>query len=1084
MFKSWKKITFNLNNVIFFKKINMLNGFMKNCVKQKTNITIIFVILFYILNEHYLFLICSILKSKFNEITVILETILGINNLIMLKITNIYILLQILYNNIVFLLFYINFIKNLIIYITYKFIKLKIIDLHYYILILLNSKYLAVIYFKDLIIELIRKYYWCAGLNDFDLNLIKKNSILEYKQNQYLFSIISQPNNVFLNNDVIYSNINNNAYYSYSNHFPVYKSILLISITSWQYWWWMSFIFIITLFNKIFVKLIFSDNTKINPKVQTSMKSNGRWGDLVASVFPIFWCTNILINSNFILKLTENHSESGIFTLRVRGKQWYWVYKTSVHLKSDLTSLPILIGRDNPIKTNSVNIDMKDLNSVFYKKKFLKKIRTYAKPQKWNEKRFSIWFLNTISNSKNKNYNKFNSNLTNLKPLLKVYFNIVKNIPQRNKYLNLFLEKKCNLDSYMYAKKTIECSKNNLNDFSNTYNNLIKFNYTLLNYNKQMDINTVSNNTRFYNNLKILNHQIEHINKYNFKQSNIIYLNKTFNLVSFKKINNYINFINKNKIQTLIKLNIFKNKQKKIILNFYFFLIKNIDAYLTNKNLNKIVFDIVPSNFFNLLNNFNVLSQNNYNVTKKTYLNLNRLDKLLNFSKNNLTDVKLLEYNKYHYEMLLQKFELVKTMTFDNETKIDKLFYLKLLDEDWYKPYYRHFFTIQQQPVFIWNFKNNIKTFLINKENYNIENINQYNNDIYKNQKILKFIKFKVLLITLNRKLNNFKKIIFFEKVPSYIFEKLNKNIIHYYFVKYKKVDQYINPLFFNNNNYRDYKTDIKLHKYNFFNNLSRWANNLKLIDSLTIYSNITIISNIKENIMNVNKKINLQIPGTNIKNVKKYIDKYLKYNFDCKNILFTPRISSGTLKWLYNNENLTYNYNNFSNFNLHFKKGNEQVVNLKNTIYNHTDRFDLFILNSFKLKELKRLKITKTNKKLKILPLNEFFKKKILSKNRLISCHNALLVPIKTNITVVTNSFDVVHSWFIPGLGIKFDCVPGRSTHYTFRVEKPGVYFGHCAEICGRFHHHMPIKIIAVPMNQFFYYFSMYYPDNKTQNK
>ena len=102
--------------------------------------------------------------------------------------------------------------------------------------------------------------------------------------------------------------------------------------------------------------------------------------------------------------------------------------------------------------------------------------------------------------------------------------------------------------------------------------------------------------------------------------------------------------------------------------------------------------------------------------------------------------------------------------------------------------------------------------------------------------------------------------------------------------------------------------------------------------------------------------------------------------------------------------------------------------------------------------------------------------KKQVFRKLRLISTYNTLLLPININITVITNSFDVVHSWFVPGLGVKFDCVPGRSTHYTLRIDKPGIYFGHCAEVCGRFHHHMPIKVIAVPIPYFLYYYNTYY--------
>lgn len=78
------------------------------------------------------------------------------------------------------------------------------------------------------------------------------------------------------------------------------------------------------------------------------------------------------------------------------------------------------------------------------------------------------------------------------------------------------------------------------------------------------------------------------------------------------------------------------------------------------------------------------------------------------------------------------------------------------------------------------------------------------------------------------------------------------------------------------------------------------------------------------------------------------------------------------------------------------------------------------------------------------------------------------LVLPAHVNITAITNSYDVIHSWFIPGLGLKMDCIPGRATHHTFYIDNVGFYYGQCAEICGRYHHHMPIRICALPFEHF----------------
>ena len=67
----------------------------------------------------------------------------------------------------------------------------------------------------------------------------------------------------------------------------------------------------------------------------------------------------------------------------------------------------------------------------------------------------------------------------------------------------------------------------------------------------------------------------------------------------------------------------------------------------------------------------------------------------------------------------------------------------------------------------------------------------------------------------------------------------------------------------------------------------------------------------------------------------------------------------------------------------------------------------------------------------------------KFINRNRLLSTDKTITLPTKLNIMVITNSYDVVHSWFVPGIGIKFDCVPGRSTHHHIYFDKPGIYYG-----------------------------------------
>jgi cytochrome c oxidase subunit 2 len=68
----------------------------------------------------------------------------------------------------------------------------------------------------------------------------------------------------------------------------------------------------------------------------------------------------------------------------------------------------------------------------------------------------------------------------------------------------------------------------------------------------------------------------------------------------------------------------------------------------------------------------------------------------------------------------------------------------------------------------------------------------------------------------------------------------------------------------------------------------------------------------------------------------------------------------------------------------------------------------------------------------------------------------------------VLTTSGDVIHSWFIPSLGVQRYAIPGRTIETWFRADKPGTYYGECNQICGTNHSRMPIVVHAVPEKEF----------------
>ena len=86
----------------------------------------------------------------------------------------------------------------------------------------------------------------------------------------------------------------------------------------------------------------------------------------------------------------------------------------------------------------------------------------------------------------------------------------------------------------------------------------------------------------------------------------------------------------------------------------------------------------------------------------------------------------------------------------------------------------------------------------------------------------------------------------------------------------------------------------------------------------------------------------------------------------------------------------------------------------------------------------------------------------------RLLEVDNPLVVPVGKVVKVLVTSTDVIHSWFIPSFGVQEYAVIGRNNESWFKVERPGTYYGECNQICGVNHGFMPIKIVAVPTDDF----------------
>nr|UYG49236.1 cytochrome c oxidase subunit 2 [Abscondita chinensis] len=81
----------------------------------------------------------------------------------------------------------------------------------------------------------------------------------------------------------------------------------------------------------------------------------------------------------------------------------------------------------------------------------------------------------------------------------------------------------------------------------------------------------------------------------------------------------------------------------------------------------------------------------------------------------------------------------------------------------------------------------------------------------------------------------------------------------------------------------------------------------------------------------------------------------------------------------------------------------------------------------------------------------------------RLLEVDNRLTLPIYTQIRMMVSSSDVIHSWTIPSSSVKIDATPGRLNQTTFFMNRIGLFFGQCSEICGMNHSFMPIVVESI---------------------
>nr|YP_010363436.1 cytochrome c oxidase subunit II [Atkinsoniella aurantiaca]UNZ12537.1 cytochrome c oxidase subunit II [Atkinsoniella aurantiaca] len=120
----------------------------------------------------------------------------------------------------------------------------------------------------------------------------------------------------------------------------------------------------------------------------------------------------------------------------------------------------------------------------------------------------------------------------------------------------------------------------------------------------------------------------------------------------------------------------------------------------------------------------------------------------------------------------------------------------------------------------------------------------------------------------------------------------------------------------------------------------------------------------------------------------------------------------------------------------------------------------------SYEYSDFKKIEFDSYMKPTNELELNEF---------RLLDTDNRITLPYNINTRILVTSTDVIHSWTIPSLGIKIDASPGRINQGGIMMNRPGLYFGQCSEICGANHSFMPIVMESINLKSFISWLNKY---------
>jgi cytochrome c oxidase subunit 2 len=100
--------------------------------------------------------------------------------------------------------------------------------------------------------------------------------------------------------------------------------------------------------------------------------------------------------------------------------------------------------------------------------------------------------------------------------------------------------------------------------------------------------------------------------------------------------------------------------------------------------------------------------------------------------------------------------------------------------------------------------------------------------------------------------------------------------------------------------------------------------------------------------------------------------------------------------------------------------------------------------------------------------PRDQIENKAAKGEHYLLEVDNPIVVPVGKKVRFLVTANDVIHSWWVPQLGVKKDAIPGFINEFWVRADEAGTFRGQCAELCGKDHGFMPIVVSAVSQEDF----------------